>query len=126
MAFSMQKVKKGVVPAAGLGTRLYPMTEVQPKEMLPIGGRPMIYYTVLEAALSGLEEMYIVVSEEKDSLRRYLEQGELDKDLQEQGEGHRICSPHITFVDQPAPLGFSPRPYFQACVCVPEIVKCDP
>jgi UTP--glucose-1-phosphate uridylyltransferase len=105
MAFSMQKVKKGVVPAAGLGTRLYPMAEVQPKEMLPIGGRPMIYYTVLEAALSGLEEMYIVVNEEKDSLCRYLEQGELDKDLQEEGEGHRICSPHITFVDQPAPLG---------------------
>jgi len=101
----MQKVKKGVVPAAGLGTRLYPMAEVQPKEMLPIGGRPMIYYTVLEAALSGLEEMYIVVSEGKDSLCHYLEQGELDKDLQEEGEGHRICSPHITFVDQPAPLG---------------------
>lgn len=101
----MKKVRKGVVPAAGLGTRLYPMAEVQPKEMLPIGGRPMIYYTVLETALSGLEEMYIVVNEGKDSLRRYLERGELDKDLQEEGEGHRIRSPHITFVDQPAPLG---------------------
>ena len=84
----------------------------------------MIYYTVLEAALSELEEVYIVVNEGKDSLRRYLEQGELDKDLQEQGEGGRIRSPHITFVDQP--VGSCPRPYFQACVCVPEIVKCDP
>lgn len=101
----MQRVKKGVVPAAGLGTRLYPISEAQPKEMLPIGGRPMIYYTVLEAALSGLEEMYIVVNEQKDSLRRYLERGELEKDLQEQGEGSRIYSPHITLVDQPALLG---------------------
>jgi UTP--glucose-1-phosphate uridylyltransferase len=101
----MQKVKKGVVPAAGLGTRLYPMAEVQPKEMFPIRGRPMIYYTVLEGALAGLEEMYIVVNERKDPLRRYLQRGEFAKDLQREGEGHRICSPHITFVDQPAPMG---------------------
>jgi len=101
----MQKVKKGVIPAGGLGTRLYPMTKVQPKEMLPIGGRPMIYYTVFEAALSGLEEMYIVINERKDSLRHYLEWGGLEKDLKEGGGGHRICSPHITFIDQPAPLG---------------------
>ena len=101
----MQKLKKGVVPAAGLGTRLYPMAEVQPKEMLPIRGRPMIFYTVLEGALSGLEEMVIVVNERKDPLRRYLERGELAKDLQREGEEHRIFSPHITFVDQPAPLG---------------------
>ncbi len=101
----MQKVKKGVIPAGGLGTRLYPMTKVQPKEMLPVRGRPMIYYTVFEAALSGLEEIYIVINERKDSLRHYLEWGELEKDLKEGGGGDRICSPHITFVDQPAPLG---------------------
>jgi len=102
---AMHKVKKGVVPAAGLGARLYPMTKVQPKEMLPVGGRPMIYYTVFEAAVSGLEEMYIVVNERKDPLRHYLEGGEFEKDLQGEGEGGRISSPHITFVDQPAPLG---------------------
>jgi len=101
----MQKVKKGVIPAAGQGTRLYPMTRVQPKEMLPIGGRPMIYYAVFEAALSGIEEVYIVINRDKDSLRHYIEWGELDKDLQKGGGAERICSPHITFVDQAAPLG---------------------
>jgi UTP--glucose-1-phosphate uridylyltransferase len=101
----MQKVKKGVIPAAGLGTRLYPMTEAQPKEMLPIGGRPMIYYAVLEAALSGLEQIYIVINQRKDSLRQYLEGGGLEKDLQQEGGGQGISHLHITFVDQPFPLG---------------------
>lgn len=101
----MQKVRKGIIPAAGLGTRLYPMTKILPKEMLPIGGRPMIYYTVFEAALSGLEEIYIVVNKQKESLRQYIEGGELDKDLQEETERNGIRSPIITFVDQPTPLG---------------------
>ena len=101
----MQKVKKVVIPAAGQGTRLYPMTRVQPKEMLPIGGRPMIYYAVFEAALSGMEELYMVINRDKDSLRHYIEWGELEKDLKEWGGAEGICSPHITFVDQPAPLG---------------------
>jgi UTP--glucose-1-phosphate uridylyltransferase len=98
----MHMVKKGVIPAAGLGARLYPMTETQPKEMLPIGDRPMIYYAVLEAALSGLEEIYIVINERKDSLRHYLQGGGLEKDLQQEGG---VCAPHVTFVDQPSPLG---------------------
>jgi len=95
-------VKKGIIPAAGLGARLYPMTETRPKEMLPIGDRPMIYYAVLEAALSGLEEICIVINERKDSLRHYLEGGGLEKDLQQEGG---VCAPHVTFVDQPSPLG---------------------
>jgi len=100
----MQKVKRAVIPAAGLGARLYPMTKVRPKEMLPIGGRPMISYAVLEAARSGLEEVYVVINKRKDSLRHYLEQGECEKDIQE-GGGEGISFPRITLVDQPAPLG---------------------
>jgi UTP--glucose-1-phosphate uridylyltransferase len=79
------------------------MTRANPKEMLPIGGRPMIYYTVLEAALSGLEELYVVVNNQKKALCRYLEGGGLEKDLQEANEG--LTPPLITFVDQPVPLG---------------------
>lgn len=88
----MPKIRKAVVPAAGLGTRLHPMTEARPKEMLPIGGRPMIYYAMREAALSGLQHIYIVLNKKKPSLRSYLESGQF--------EDH--C---ITFIDQPVALG---------------------
>jgi len=101
----MRKVKKGVVPAAGLGTRLYSMTKDQPKEMLPVGGRPMIYHTVYEAAVSGLEELYIIINDKKESLRHYIERGDLENDLHQDMGGKEISVPHITFVDQPDPLG---------------------
>jgi UTP--glucose-1-phosphate uridylyltransferase len=101
----MKTIRKAVVPAAGLGTRLRPGTKGQPKEMLPIGGRPMIYYTVHEAALSGLEHLYIVINKRKPSLRRYLESEKLETDLQREGRGNRVSIPRITFIDQPAPLG---------------------
>ena len=65
----------------------------------------MIYYALLEAAICGLEYIYIVINKKKASLRRYLESKALRKDLQEGGKGMRICIPHITFVDQPTPLG---------------------
>ena len=75
----MQGIEKAVIPAAGLGTRLHSLTKGEPKEMLPIGGRPMIYYAVLEAALSGLKHLYIVVNKRKTSLRRYLESEKMEK-----------------------------------------------
>jgi UTP--glucose-1-phosphate uridylyltransferase len=75
----MQSIEKAVIPAAGLGTRLHSLTKGEPKEMLPIGGRPMIYYAVLEAALSGLKHLYIVINKRKSSLRRYLESEKMEK-----------------------------------------------
>jgi UTP--glucose-1-phosphate uridylyltransferase len=101
----MRRVRKGVIPAAGLGTRLCPMTKVQPKEMLPVGGRPMIYYAILEAGLAEIEEIYVVLNKSKDSLRLYLVGGALEKDLLESGEKGSVRPPHITFIDQPVPLG---------------------
>lgn len=101
----MQTIRKAVVPAAGLGTRLHALAKGQPKEMLSIGGRPMIYYTVHEAALSGLEHLYIVINKRKPSLRRYLESDNLETDLQREESGNRVSIPRITFIDQPAPFG---------------------
>jgi UTP--glucose-1-phosphate uridylyltransferase len=101
----MQRIKKAVVPAAGLGTRLHPITKGRSKEMLPIKGRPMIFYTVQEAALSGMEHLYLVINKGKGSLRRYLESDELQNDLQREGRENRATVPHITFIDQPAALG---------------------
>ena len=101
----MQTIKKAVVPAAGLGTRLDILTKGRPKEMLSVGGRPMIYYTLHEAALSGLEHLYIVVNRRKPSLRRYLESKKWETDLQRETSANRLSVPRITFIDQPIPLG---------------------
>ena len=54
------KVKKAVIPAAGLGTRFLPATKAQPKEMLPIVDKPAIQYIVEEAVQSGIEDIIII------------------------------------------------------------------
>ena len=59
------KVRKAVIPAAGLGTRFLPATKAQPKEMLPIVDKPTIQYIVEEAVASGIEEILIEVYREK-------------------------------------------------------------
>lgn len=101
----MISIEKAVIPVAGLGTRLRTLSRGEPKEMLPIGGRPMIYYAVLEAALSGLKHLYMVINERKTSLRRYLESERLKTDLKSHPKANRIAIPRIIFIDQPVPLG---------------------
>ena len=65
----MQKtVKKAVIPAAGLGTRVLPASKAIPKEMLPIVDKPAIQYIVEEAVASGIEEILIIVSRGKESI----------------------------------------------------------
>ena len=53
----MQKIRKAVIPAAGLGTRVLPATKAMPKEMLPIVDKPAIQYIVEEAVAAGIEEI---------------------------------------------------------------------
>jgi UTP--glucose-1-phosphate uridylyltransferase len=67
-------VARGVIPAAGLGTRLHPVTTVVPKELLPIGIKPMIHYVVEEAVASGITRLAIVISPNKQAVRRYFSQ----------------------------------------------------
>ena len=55
------KVKKVVIPAAGLGTRFLPATKAEPKEMLPIVDKPTIQYIVEEAIASGIEDIIIII-----------------------------------------------------------------
>jgi UTP--glucose-1-phosphate uridylyltransferase len=100
-----KQLRKAVIPAAGMGTRVQEMTQGLPKEMLPIGGRPMISYAIREAALSGLEELYIVINAHKDALRRYLESEDLAKAIRSDLRGRAISLPSLTFMDQPLPLG---------------------
>jgi UTP--glucose-1-phosphate uridylyltransferase len=60
-----RKIRKVVIPAAGLGTRFLPATKVVPKELLPIAGRPLIQFAVEEAVASGLELVILVISAAK-------------------------------------------------------------
>jgi UTP--glucose-1-phosphate uridylyltransferase len=71
------KIRKAVIPAAGLGTRFLPATKVVPKEMLPIAGRPLIQFAVEEAAAAGLETVILVVNG-----RKSLVAGHFDRDPQ--------------------------------------------
>ena len=88
-----------------MGSRVQEITQGLPKEMLPIGGRPMISYAIQEAALSGLEELYIVINEHKSALRRYLESEDLAEAIRSDWRGQAVLLPTLTFVDQPMPLG---------------------
>ena len=65
----MKKIKKAVIPAAGLGTRFLPVTKAIPKELLPIVDVPTLEIILEEAAASGIEEVLLVVSEKKQAIR---------------------------------------------------------
>src|SRR5262249_32114938 len=64
---------KAVIPAAGLGNRISPLTDGAPKEMLPVAGKPMIHHVVQEAADAGIVEICIVIRNGKEEIRRYFE-----------------------------------------------------
>ncbi len=65
------KVRKAVIPAAGFGTRMLPITSQVPKELLPVCGRPVIEYVVREAVAAGIEEVILVLSQGKEAVAEY-------------------------------------------------------
>lgn len=69
----MRKIRKGVIPAAGLGTRFLPATKAQPKEMLPIVDKPTIQYIVEEAIQSGIEDIIIVTGRNKRAIEDHFD-----------------------------------------------------
>ncbi len=58
----MQKIRKAIIPVAGMGTRFLPATKAQPKEMLPVVDKPVIQYIVEEAVAAGIEEIIFVTN----------------------------------------------------------------
>ncbi|HEY1179454.1 MAG TPA: sugar phosphate nucleotidyltransferase, partial [Phytomonospora sp.] len=58
-------IRKAVIPVAGLGTRLLPLTKALPKEMLPVGDKPVLEHTIRELADSGITDITIVTSSRK-------------------------------------------------------------
>lgn len=81
------KVRKAIIPAAGLGTRFLPATKAQPKEMLPIVDKPTIQYIIEEAIASGIEEILIITGRNKRSIEDHFDKNiELEMSLKEKGK----------------------------------------
>ena len=81
------KVRKAVIPAAGLGTRFLPATKAQPKEMLPIVDKPTIQYIIEEAVDSGIEEILIITGRNKESIKNHFDKSiELEMQLERTGK----------------------------------------
>ena len=88
----MQKVRKAVFPAAGLGTRFLPATKAQPKEMLPLVDKPIIQYVVEEAAHSGIENIILVTGRGKRAIEDHFDVSyELEKILESQGKNDLLA-----------------------------------
>ena len=82
-----KKVRKAIIPAAGLGTRFLPATKSQPKEMLPIVDKPTLQYIIEEAINSGIEEILVVTGRNKKSIEDHFDRSvELELELEQKGK----------------------------------------
>lgn len=82
-----KKIRKAIIPAAGLGTRFLPATKAQPKEMLPIVDKPTIQYIIEEAIASGIEEILIITGRSKKCIEDHFDRSiELELELAKSGK----------------------------------------
>lgn len=109
----MKKIRKAVIPAAGIGSRVLPATKAQPKEMLPIIDKPAMQYLVEELIDSGITEILIITGRNKESIENHFDYSyELESILKEQGKTELLNVvegisqlANIYYVRQKAPLG---------------------
>ncbi|MGN1411933.1 MAG: UTP--glucose-1-phosphate uridylyltransferase GalU [Oscillospiraceae bacterium] len=107
------KIKKAVIPAAGLGTRILPATKAMPKEMIPIVDKPAIQYIVEEAVKSGITDILIIISRGKSIIEDHFDRvPELEQRLESSGKHDYLKDvidisklAHISFVRQQQQLG---------------------
>ena len=108
-----QKVRKAVLPAAGLGTRFLPATKAQPKEMLAVVDKPLIQYAVEECVASGIEHVIIVTGKGKNAIEDHFDSAPaLEMFLRERGKDdlaemvRKIADMvHVSYTRQKDPLG---------------------
>ena len=87
----MKKITKAIIPAAGLGTRMLPISHAVPKEMLPIVDLPAMYYLVKEAADSGIKDILIITNRDKDAMEDFFDLSiEYEKALAAKGKEEQI------------------------------------
>ncbi|MFK3987033.1 UTP--glucose-1-phosphate uridylyltransferase GalU [Exiguobacterium mexicanum] len=108
----IKRVKKAVIPAAGLGTRFLPATKAMPKEMLPIVDKPTIQYIIEEAVESGIEDILIVTGKGKRAIEDHFDSvPELEQTLIEKGKSEFLklveetTNINIHFIRQSKPMG---------------------
>ncbi|MGL5206243.1 MAG: UTP--glucose-1-phosphate uridylyltransferase GalU [Acidaminococcaceae bacterium] len=122
------RVRKAVIPAAGLGTRFLPATKAQPKEMLPIVDKPTIQYIIEEAIASGIEEFLIVTGRSKRSIEDHFDRSlELELTLEHNHKDEllemvqEISNISIHYIRQKEPLGLG-----HAILCAKHFVGSEP
>jgi len=87
------KIKKAVIPAAGLGTRMLPATKTVPKEMLPLVDKPVIQYVIEEAVASGIEDILIITNRAKSAMDDYFDYApELEESLSRGGKKAELAA----------------------------------
>lgn len=107
----MKKIRKAIIPAAGLGTRFLPATKAIPKEMLPILDKPAIQYIVEEAIISGIKDIIIVTSHTKRAIEDHFDANfELEETLRQSGklellEKVKVAEIDIHYIRQKEPKG---------------------
>lgn len=108
----MKKVRKAIIPAAGLGTRFLPATKAMPKEMLPIVDKPTIQYIIEEAIASGIEDIIIVTGKGKRAIEDHFDNSfELEQTLLSKGkldlleEVRKSSNVDIHYIRQKEPKG---------------------
>src|SRR5262245_38140290 len=110
---SIKKVRKAVLPAAGLGTRFLPATKAQPKEMLTVVDKPQIQYVVEECVVSGIEHIIIVTGKGKNSIEDHFDYNPtLERFLEEKGKKDQAAlvrrisdMVQVSYTRQKEPLG---------------------
>jgi len=123
------KLKKAVIPVAGLGTRFLPATKTVPKELLPIVDIPSIQYVVQEAVDAGIQEIIFVTGRGKDGIEDHFDEApELDQVLAERGQTHTVAMlrriaemTEVVSVRQKKPLGLG-----HAVLCARDLVGDEP
>jgi len=123
------RIRKAVLPVAGLGTRVLPASKVVPKEMLPLVDKPTLQYIVEEAVAAGVEEIIFVTSRSKRSIEDHFDAfPELEAILERKGKRKELAELRAlqsmaiyTSVRQPEPLGLG-----HAVLCAKELVGDEP
>src|SRR5271170_5349096 len=129
MTEKIRKVRKAVLPVAGLGTRFLPATKAIPKEMLPVVDKPLIQYAVEECIASGVEHVILVTGRNKSSIEDHFDLSpELESFLKERGkpelarEVHEISGElSFSYTRQSEALGLG-----HAVLCAAELVGDEP
>ncbi len=123
-----RKIRKAIIPAAGLGTRFLPATKAQPKEMLPIVDKPAIQFIVEEARASGIEEILIITGRNKRSIEDHFDRSlELELQLKSKGKYEmlktieEISNISIHFIRQKEARGLG-----HAVLCAKQFVGNEP